>query len=271
MLLLAIENGRITRLGEATPRAVDVKLIAATNADLPALVATGSFRADLYARLNPTARLWLTPLRDRLGDVEELIGAFVERAFAGGVDRALLAEYAAAAKLPAADGVAVAFGRAPAAPARITFVFSSGSLAAMRAHRWPGNVRELSLVVKNAVLFALSDALAAATRGRAATAAAPQLVPVPAQLVRRLIAGAAPDGGGGGAMVTLHLQPRTGLRQVARDLERQLYEQLYRASDGDFHAMARRLLGIGTAAAARRVRLRFNQLGLRARKPLSDR
>ena len=57
MLLLALENGRVTRLGEATPRAVDVKLFAATNANLAALVAGGSFRADLYARLNPTARL----------------------------------------------------------------------------------------------------------------------------------------------------------------------------------------------------------------------
>src|SRR5262249_33668076 len=41
MLLLAIEDGRITRLGESSPRAIDVKLVAATNADLPALVAAG--------------------------------------------------------------------------------------------------------------------------------------------------------------------------------------------------------------------------------------
>jgi hypothetical protein len=68
----------------------------------------------------------------------------------------------------------------------------------------------------------------------------------------------------------MRLQSRSGLREVARDLERQLYEQLYRASDGDFQAMAKRLLGIGTAAAARRVRLRFNQLGLRVRKTVSD-
>ena len=270
MLLLAIENGRVTRLGEAAPRAVDVKLVAATNTDLPALVAAGSFRADLYARLNPTARLRLPPLRSRSSDIEELVGAFVQRAFSGGVDRSLLAEYAAAAKLPAASGVAVAFGRAPGKPAQITFVFPSSSLAAMRAHPWPGNVRELALVVSNAALFALSDALAAAKRGRAATASAPRIVPVPAQLVRRLMTSAAPDGAKGGD-ISLRLQPRSGLRDVARDLERQLYEQLHRASDGDFAAMAKRLLGVGTPAAARRVRLRFNQLGLRARKPISDR
>jgi DNA-binding NtrC family response regulator len=270
MLLLAVENGRVTRLGETTPRPVDVKLIAATNADLPALVAAAKFRADLFARLNPTGRLRLPPLRDRAADIEELVGGFVQRAFSTGADRALLADYAAAVKLPSASGVAVAFGRAPRAGAQITFVFPSSSLTAMRAHPGPGNVRELALVVSNAVLFALSDALAAARRGRAATESAPRIIPVAAQSVRRLMTSAAPDAASG-ATISMRLQSRSGLRDVARDLERQLYEQLYRASDGDFPAMAKRLLGIGTAAAARRVRLRFNQLGLRARKPVSDR
>ncbi|MEZ4340751.1 MAG: sigma 54-interacting transcriptional regulator, partial [Sandaracinaceae bacterium] len=73
MLLLALQDGRITRLGESTPRAVDVKVIAATNANLEAKVRDGSFRADLYARLNPAARLSLPPLRERLGDLPELM------------------------------------------------------------------------------------------------------------------------------------------------------------------------------------------------------
>jgi DNA-binding NtrC family response regulator len=265
MLLLAVENGRVTRLGQSTPRPVDVKLVAATNAELPALVAAGSFRADLYARLNPTARLLLPPLRSRATDLEELVAAFVERAFAGGADRALLGDYAAAAKLPPGSRVAVAFGRAAIDPRQITFVFPSSSLAAMRAHPWPGNVRELALVVANATIFALSDALAAARRGTGATASAPRMIPLPAQLIRRLLTGAAPDAARG-ATVSLRLQTRATLRQVARELERQLYDDLYRASDGDFPAMAKRLLGVDTAAAARRVRLRFNQLGLRARK-----
>jgi two-component system nitrogen regulation response regulator GlnG len=265
MLLLAIENGRVTRLGETSARAVDVKLVAATNADVPAMVAAGTFRADLYARLNPTARLALPPLRSRSADFEELISAFVERTFVRGADRALLADYAAAARLSATSGVTVAFGRAPADARRITFVFPSASLAAMRAHRWPGNVRELALVVSNALVFALSDALAAAQRGTAATAAAPRVVPVPAQTIRRLMTGAAANEAPG-ATVELRLCANRGLRNVARDLERQLYEELYRKSDGDFAAMAKQLLGAATPATARKVRLRFNQLGLRARK-----
>jgi DNA-binding NtrC family response regulator len=269
MLLTAVESGRVTRLGEARARPVDLKLIAATNADLPALVAAGSFRADLYARLNPAARLTLPPLRARAGDVPALVGAFVQRTFAAGVDRALLLDYARAAGLAGTPRAEVAFGRAPASAAQVTFGFAASSLQALRAHPWPGNVRELGLFVGNAVLLALSDALGAAERGTGATAAAPRLVPISAQLVRRLLSASLPataPNGTSGAAVTLGLRPRPTLHQVARELERQLYDQLFAACDGDFAAMARRLLGAGSIAAARKVRLRFNQLGLRARK-----
>ena len=52
---------------------------------------------------------------------------------------------------------------------------------------------------------------------------------------------------------------------MARDLERQLFERLYRELDGDFEAMAARLLEDPDDGAARKVRLRFNQLGLRVK------
>src|SRR6185436_10981569 len=84
MLLLALEDGRVTRLGETAPRRTDFKLIAATNGDLAAAVAAQSFRADLHARLNPQASLSLPPLRERLADLEELLAAFVRAAFARG-------------------------------------------------------------------------------------------------------------------------------------------------------------------------------------------
>ena len=268
MLLLAIENGRITRLGEATPRAVDVKLLAATNAKLAALVDAGNFRSDLYARLNPTASLTVPPLRTRTADLEDLIAAFVERAFVHGADRALLADYAKAAHLADRSTPSVAFGRAKPDDAHVTFVFAASSIAAMRAHQWPGNIRELALVISNALVFALSDALGAARRGTAATSVAPRVIPVPAQSLRRLMAGTTPEAAGD-ATIAMPLRAQGSLRAVARALERHLYEDLYRSSDGDFTKMANRLLGIGTPAAGRRVRLRFNQLGLRARRPKS--
>jgi len=269
MLLLALEERRVTRLGETTPRPVDVKLVAATNADLPSLVRSGAFRDDLYARLNPAARLTLPPLRERRADLDALIAGFVARAFAGGADRRLLVEYAAAARLESTAPVEVAFGRPPPSAARaITFVFAAASMAALRRHGWPGNLRELAQVVVNATVFALADAMEAARRGGQGVGAAARVIPIPATLVRRLIAPDASDGGVSPARgrVSLALTPRASLHAVARDLERQLYEQLFADCDGDFARMAERLVGSGGPKAARRVRLRFNQLGLRARR-----
>ena len=61
------------------------------------------------------------------------------------------------------------------------------------------------------------------------------------------------------------VRPAASLHDVARSLERALYERLFRTTDGDFEAMARSLLRGDAKANARRVRLRFNQLGLRAK------
>ncbi|HEX2573231.1 MAG TPA: hypothetical protein VH877_27020, partial [Polyangia bacterium] len=63
----------------------------------------------------------------------------------------------------------------------------------------------------------------------------------------------------------VRIEPAATLHQLAQSLERQIYERLYHETGGDFAAMARRLLLGDSAAHARRVRLRFNQLGLRAR------
>ncbi|MDB4965647.1 MAG: Transcriptional regulator [Myxococcales bacterium] len=265
MLLTAVESGRVTRLGESTARPIDVKLVAATNADLTAMIDAGTFRADLYARLNPTARLELPPLRARIADLEALIAAFVRGSFAAGMDRALLAEYAVAAGIRGPVRADVAFGRPPAHPEAVTFVVPRPSLAAMSTHAWPGNVRELQLAVANATVFALADACEAARQGKAATAAAPRVVPIAARTIKALLAPASVATSGRGPS-SVGIRARTSLNQVARDLERDLYQQLFEVTSGDFDLMARRLLGTGGATAARKVRLRFNQLGLRARK-----
>jgi DNA-binding NtrC family response regulator len=262
MLLLALEDGRATRLGETTPRRTDFKLIAATNLDLARAVRDGNFRSDLYARLNPAAALTLPPLRERLTDLEELLVGFVRGAFARGADRRLLFDYARAAGLAQPLEVSLSIGVAQ--PDRgVTFVLPRASLQALRAHPFPGNVRELKLVAATAAVLALSDALEAARRGAGATATAPSVVPIPQQLVKRLLS--TPDRGPSRTLV-VELGRGATLHAVARDLERQVYQQLFDGSGGDFTAMAQQLLGDGGAAAARRVRLRFNQLGLRARK-----
>ncbi len=288
MLLLVLQDGRITRLGESVPRPVDVKVVAATNADLESAVRKGAFRADLYARLNPAAKLRLPPLRERITDLPELARSFVRKTFTAGVDRELLARYLDAAGLRAASAphAELAIGRTPASPTRgVVFVLARPSLLALEAHSWPGNVRELELLLKTAVVSALGDALAAVegrpesarpdTRRAAGTQQEARIVPIPAKLVRELVAASwtpdvprAPKRGAESVDLRPGFEVRPGAtpHEVAVALERQLYERLYAETDGDFARMARRLLSGDAATNARRVRLRFNQLGLRVKK-----
>ncbi len=118
-LLRAIEYGSFARVGGNETLAVDVRVIAATNADLPALAAAGRFRADLLDRLAFDV-VRLPPLRERVGDI------------------VLLAEHFAT-RMTAALGREYFPGFAPAA------------LEALAAHAWPGNVRELRNAVERSV------------------------------------------------------------------------------------------------------------------------
>ena len=121
-LLRALQNGEVQRLGEDTPRRVDVRIIAATNRHLAAGVRDGHFRADLYHRLSvyPVA---IPPLRERGSDVQVLAGHFLE------INRTRLGMRS--------------LRLAPAAE------------AALLAYAWPGNVRELEHVISRAAIKAL--------------------------------------------------------------------------------------------------------------------
>ena len=118
-LLRAIEYGAFSRIGGNETISVDVRVIAATNADLPALAAAGRFRADLLDRLAFDV-VRLPPLRERGEDIVLLADHFATRMTA-----VLGREYFA--------------GFAPAA------------LEALRAWPWPGNVRELRNAVERSV------------------------------------------------------------------------------------------------------------------------
>ncbi len=118
-LLRAIEYGTFERIGGNETLGVDVRVIAATNADLPMLAAAGRFRADLLDRLAFDV-IALPPLRDRPEDIKLLAEHFATRMTAE-----LRREYFA--------------GFTPAAMDRL------------RAHDWPGNVRELRNVVERSV------------------------------------------------------------------------------------------------------------------------
>ncbi|WP_348698900.1 sigma-54 dependent transcriptional regulator [Duganella fentianensis] len=124
-LLRVLETGRFERLGSNRERQVKVRVISATNADLPAMIRAGSFREDLFYRLN-VIELKLPPLAARPADILPLA-----RHFLGAQARPLH---------PSAQ-------------------------AALLAHSWPGNVRELKNVMARAGLLASGDSIKVADLG----------------------------------------------------------------------------------------------------------
>lgn len=127
-LLRVIEDGVVTPLGPSAPVTVDVRTIAATNADLETAAHRGAFRKDLFFRLS-ALRIDLPPLRDR------------------GDDSVEIAEYLIA-------GVAVERGQ--------PFSLSNEAKDAIRAYAWPGNVRELRNALRRAAVHARKGEISAA-------------------------------------------------------------------------------------------------------------
>jgi len=117
-LLRVLESGEVLRVGALRPMQVNVRIVSATNRNILTEVEKGTFRSDLYYRLNGMT-LTVPPLRERPSDIPVLAEHFALR-FAQ-VDRVRI---------------------------------SDDALAVLRAHTWPGNVRELKSVVERAVLLA---------------------------------------------------------------------------------------------------------------------
>ncbi|MFC1640279.1 sigma-54 interaction domain-containing protein, partial [Gemmatimonadota bacterium] len=119
-LLRVIETGVIERVGGETGRNVDVRVVAATNKDIESEVKSGSFREDLFYRLN-VFPIRVLPLRDRMGDIPEL-----------------------------ASHLAMVSG---SRCGRTAVTFSPDGLRRLKAHSWPGNVRELANVIERLTII----------------------------------------------------------------------------------------------------------------------
>ena len=161
-LLLVLERGVVTRLGDTRPRPATPKLVAATNEDVEGLVQAGRFRADLYMRLNPATRLRVPPLRERREDLPDLVRfAFLEALRSESL-RPLVRAYLA--RFPTPDDFdenanEVVFSRPRAQAARrdaFSVFVSREALARLAEHDWPGNHRELKLLAANALVFCLT-------------------------------------------------------------------------------------------------------------------
>jgi transcriptional regulator with PAS, ATPase and Fis domain len=120
-LLRFLESGEIFPLGDAAPRTVDVRIVAATNARLDQLVDTGRFREDLYYRLN-VIRLEVPPLRQRREEIPLLVQHFLDR-----------------------------FARDPQTP---RLRLSQETMEYLVLYDWPGNVRQLANEVRRLVAVA---------------------------------------------------------------------------------------------------------------------
>jgi DNA-binding NtrC family response regulator len=121
-LLRVLEDGCVTPEGADRPHhTVRVRIFAATNRDLPAMIRAGEFRADLYHRL-ATLRIHMPPLRQRAGDIPDLVGTQLQSLRKDGYER----------------------------------TFSRADLQALKDYDWPGNVRQLIKLVDRVVLLDMS-------------------------------------------------------------------------------------------------------------------
>jgi DNA-binding NtrC family response regulator len=151
-LLRVLQTGEFHPVGSSRARRVDVRVLAATNADVAREAADGRLREDLVYRLN-TVELRLPPLRERRDDIPELASRFL--------------------------------GGAPAGPARR---LSAAAMDALLAHPWPGNVRELEHVIQRARLLATGDEIAPSDLMlRARGDAAPRLEDMTLEQVERYL------------------------------------------------------------------------------------
>jgi transcriptional regulator with PAS, ATPase and Fis domain len=128
LLLRFLETGELQKVGaERNGSAVNVRVIAATNRNLRHLIEQGQFREDLFYRLN-VIHLRIPPLRDRRGDVPELIQHFLDR-----------------------------FSQKRAGARQVTF--TPEAMQMLTSYAWPGNVRELENVIERLLVTAPSDAI----------------------------------------------------------------------------------------------------------------
>ena len=125
-LLQLLQDGQFCRIGAQEDKKVEVRVVCATNRKLEEEIANGTFRADLFYRIN-VVNLYMPPLRERAGDVPQLVNYFLEyynRKF-----------------------------NARAKP------LSAELLTALRKYHWPGNIRELENLIKRYVILGNEEAI----------------------------------------------------------------------------------------------------------------
>ena len=185
-LLRFLQEKEIRPLGSNRPRKVDVRIVAATNKNLPKMVEEGKFREDLWYRLD-VVRVQVPPLRERPGDVQLLAAAFLKR-----------------------------YNERYHLDARLT----ESGMRVLRETTWPGNVRQLQHVLERLVILApggriTEDAVAEALRSsRTAADTGETLAEAEADQIRKVLA--ATNGNKSRAARILGIERKTLYRKIER-------------------------------------------------------
>ena len=119
-LLTVLQQRQVTRVGCNAPQPIDIRLVCATNRDIPRMVAQSEFRQDLFYRIN-TVHLQLPPLRDRQEDIPAFIDLFLDK-------------YARIYGKPKPQ-------------------ISDEAIYRLQSRQWPGNIRQLEHVIEKALIL----------------------------------------------------------------------------------------------------------------------
>jgi DNA-binding NtrC family response regulator len=221
-LLRALQEGEVDAVGSRRPTKVDVRIISATNRDLAGQVKAGTFREDLFYRLN-VFPIDMPSLRERREDIPALVDHFI-------------------ARFNASEGTKVASA-------------GKDTLQMLYAHDWPGNVRQLENAVFRAVVLCdgdelrpqdfpqISGQMADVMIMPAMPAAREETPPVPANDVQAGLSGDAP----------VAIKDQDGEIRSLLDIERDLLQYAIEFYDGHMSEVSRRL-GIGRSTLYRKVR-----------------
>ncbi|HEY9286055.1 MAG TPA: sigma 54-interacting transcriptional regulator, partial [Pyrinomonadaceae bacterium] len=200
-LLRFLQEGEIQPLGEQRPAKVDVRIIAATNSDLEAMVADGRFREDLYYRLN-VIRLRVPPLRDRRSEIPAIVNYYVNH-------------YAAK------------FGRREV---QVT----PQTVDLLMVYDWPGNVRQLCNEIQRVVARAEDGTTITADH------LSPELRRVTSSLTAPGTPNTSAQRGGGSATFDISAQS-LNLADAMAELERRMIAEALRKHGGNISRAAREL------------------------------
>ncbi len=224
-LLRVLEERVVSPVGSDSDFPVDVRIVAATHRDLEAMVAAGTFRADLYFRL-AVVPIHLPALRERGEDLVTIAELCVQRA-------------------------AKRIGREVEG-------FDASGRAALRAYAWPGNIRELSHLIERAVLLARRSVLGEkdlAVPGQKAKFArgTETSLPTPAMFAQGTLSGVeAPVAGSAGAGALVH-DSSLDLRAALENLEKTMIDRALHKAGGN-RTEAAALLGLNRTTLVEKLR-----------------